>query len=110
MWLESVVMNLFLVNFSPGLSFISSSCGGACFGDRRNAEGLGGLQTRRPLSGSQLSTSVRGQKLNCDTFILVFYSRGSQPFDTCVPPNQTQTLLRTPNSEYKPSAYPQIRI
>ncbi len=74
MWLDSIAKNLFLVSFSPGLSFISSSCGGACFGDRRNAEGLGGLQTRRTLSGPQLSASVRGQKLNFDTFILVFYS------------------------------------
>jgi hypothetical protein len=38
----------------------------------------------------------------------MLYTSGSQPFGTHVPPNQTQTLLRTLNSGFKPPAYPQM--
>ncbi len=31
--------------------------------------------------------------------IVILYCRGSQPFGTCVPPNQNCTPLRTPKSE-----------
>ncbi len=41
---------------------------------------------------------------------LIIYASGSQPFVACVPPNRTQTPLRTPNSDSKPSAYPQNKF
>jgi hypothetical protein len=47
----------------------------------------------------------KSKKKNNKNWCFLVYTRGSQPFGTCIPPNQNCTPLSTPI----PFAYPQIK-